>query len=71
MVPEPDLYAAGTEPIRIDMTGKQTLNLGPGASDKEGQALLVDALSNSSDQVKFDGRPETHLWHVHTPEFND
>ena len=31
--------------------------------------MLVDALSNFSDQVKFDGSPETHPWHVNTLEF--
>ena len=49
---------------------KQRLNLSPGASDIEGQALLVDALLNWSDQVKFDGSPETHAWLVNTLEFS-
>ena len=49
---------------------KQRLNLGLGASDKEGQALLVDALSNFSGQVKFDGSPETHAWLVNMLGFS-
>ena len=51
-------------------TRKQTLNLSPGASDIEGQALLVDALLNCTDQVKFDGSPETHSWLVNTQEYS-
>ena len=57
--------SAAVLPIR-----KQRLNLSPGATDIEGQALLVDALLNCSDQVKFDGSPETHTWLVNTLEFS-
>jgi hypothetical protein len=57
--------------LPIDTTRKQTLNLGPGVSDIDGQALLVDALSSCSDPVKFDGGPETHPRLVDTLEFND
>ena len=46
------------------------LNIRLGVSDIDGQALLVDALLNRSDQVKFDGSPETHAWLVNTLEFS-
>ena len=61
----PTLRIMLIHPIR-----KQRLNLSPGVSDIEGQALLVDALLNWSDQVKFDGSPETHPWLVNTLEFS-
>ena len=46
------------------------LNIRLGVSDIDGQALLVDALLDWSDQVKFDGSPETHAWLVNTLEFS-
>ena len=70
-----EVTIGGTEPapgvkFAADcLTRKQNLNLSLSASDIEGQASVVDALSNWPGQAKFDGSPEAHAWLVNTLEF--